>query len=468
MPHTKYHSVAREWESAFAKFFSSSIGGSVFLIVATVAAIICANSSASEIYEWFCNLPITLSIGGKDVLNSAEGGMTIGKFVNDGLMAIFFFAVGLEIKREMLIGELSNLKHAMLPIVGAVGGMVLPVLVFFVIAVNTPAEAGMAIPMATDIAFSLGVLSLFGKRVPISLKVFLTALAVADDLGGIMVIALFYSHHINYIYLLVSLLIIVILYLGGRRGINNTAFYIILGVIMWFMFLYAGIHTTVAGVICAFMVPARPRIDSYQFLAKIRSSINRFPPITQMNKGVVILSKEQRHVLHRVNVSSDRVISPMQKLEELLHPAIAFFIIPVFAFVNAGIVFDGISTSSLMNTTTSGIFAGLLAGKFIGIFTFAYIAIKTKFVLMPTGVNMRQLAAVSVLGGIGFTVSLFIAELSFGGGGAEGKILLNNAKIGIVGASLIAGVVGYLLLNCSLPKLKEEKKLKHYEVEGNS
>ncbi len=464
-----YNNVAREWESTFARFFSSSISGSILLILSAALAIVCANTNGlAETYEWICNQPLQLNIGGHDILSSAEGGMTIAKFVNDGLMAIFFFAVGLEIKREMLIGELSNFKHALLPIIGAIGGMVVPVAIFYAVANGSPAENGLAIPMATDIAFSLGVLSLLGKRVPVSLKIFLTALAVADDLGGILVIALFYSHGIHYLYLLVALALMIILYVGARSGINNRGFYLIIGVIMWFMFLYAGIHPTMSGVICAFFVPARPKIDSHQFLAKLRSNLNRFPPITQMNKGAVILNKEQRQVLHKLNNATNRVISPLQKIEDLLHPIVAFFIIPVFGFINAGIEFDGMTISTLASETTMGIVLGLLVGKFVGIYTFSYIAIKTKIVLIPTGVTLKQMAAVSIIGGIGFTVSLFIADLSYTGIPEIGKTLLNEAKLGIVLASIGAAVLGYYALKLTLPKPDKKPKLKHYQIEGNN
>lgn len=460
--------MTRPNETTLAKFFASSISGSILLIIATILAMICANSELSRIYESLCNQEISIIIGGFDLLSSPEGSMTLARFVNDALMAIFFFAVGLEIKREMLIGELSQMKHAMLPIIAALGGMIVPVLIFYFIANGTPAEGGIGIPMATDIAFSLGVLSLLGKRVPLGLKVFLTTLAVADDIGGIMVIAIFYSSHIAYQYLLISVVVMVLLYIGARRGVNNSGFYAVMGIVMWFLFFHSGIHPTIAGVIVAFFVPARPKIDSYQFLAKLKSSVNRFPPITQMHKGVVVLSHEQLHVLHRLNHVSNRVISPLQKVEDLLHPVVTFFIIPVFAFVNAGVVLDGISVSTITGATTMGVFCGLLFGKFIGIFTFSYLAIKTKFVCIPSGVNFKQIAAVSVIGGIGFTVSLFIADLSYANLPEIGKTLLNEAKLGIISASLLAGVIGYFLLRYELRKTEDRNDLQPDEIESNN
>lgn len=460
--------MIRPNETALAKFFTNSTSGSILLIIATVLAMICANTELSVIYNSVCNQQLSLIIGNYDLFGSPEGTMTIARFVNDALMAIFFFAVGLEIKREMLIGELSQIKHAMLPIIAALGGMIVPVLIFFFITKGTAAEAGIGIPMATDIAFSLGVLSLLGKRVPLGLKVFLTALAVADDIGGIMVIAIFYSSHIAYQYLFISLLVMIILFFGAKRGINNTGFYAVLGIVMWFLFFHSGIHPTIAGVIVSFFVPARPKIDSYQFLAKLKSTINHFPPITQMNKGVVVLTHDQTNVIHRVHYLSNRVISPLQKMEDMLHPIVTFFIIPVFAFVNAGIVLDGINISTITTPATMGVFCGLLLGKFIGIFTFTYIAIKTKIVFMPSEVTMRQLAAVSVIGGIGFTVSLFIADLSYSNIPEIGRSLLNEAKMGIICASLLAGIIGYIFLKYELRKVKNTNELKQDEIEGNS
>lgn len=460
--------MAKINEGAFAKFFSNSLSGSILLIIATVFALIFANSDMSHIYERICNREIGLVIGNYDILASAEGSMTFARFVNDALMAIFFFSIGLEIKREMLIGELSQVKHAMLPIIGAIGGMIFPVLIFFFIARGSAAEAGMAIPMATDIAFSLGVLSLLGSRVPLGLKVFLTTLAVADDIGGILVIAIFYSSHIAFQYLLISILVLIALYLGARRGINNTLFYLSFGVILWFLFFHAGIHPTIAGVICAFFVPARPKVDSFQFIAKLKNSIHRFPPISQMSKGVVVLTREQIQILNKINTDSNHVISPLQKVENSLHPIVTFFIIPIFAFVNAGVVLDGITASTITGEATLGVFCGLLFGKFIGIFSFSYIAIKTKIVSIPTNVNMKQIAAVSVIGGIGFTVSLFIADLSYANIPEIGKTLLNEAKMGILCASTLAALIGYFILRFELKQTQPENELRSEEIESNN
>ncbi|MEG0500148.1 MAG: Na+/H+ antiporter NhaA, partial [Rikenellaceae bacterium] len=300
------------------------------------------------------------------------------------------------------------------------------------------------------------------------LKVFLTALAVTDDIGGILVIAIFYSSHIAYQYLLLSLVVMGALWFGARKGINHPGFYAAMGIVMWFFFFHSGIHPTIAGVLVAFFVPARPKIDSYQFLAKLKSSINRFPPVTQMNKGVVVLSHDQTHILHRLHTVSNRVISPLQKVENMLHPVVTFFIIPVFAFVNAGVVLDGITPSTVTGAATMGVFCGLFFGKFIGIFTFSYIALKAKIVSIPSQVTMRQIAAVAVIGGIGFTVSLFIADLSYAGIPEVGASLLNEAKMGIIGASLLAGLIGYFFLRFELRKAEKADELRPDQIEGNN
>ncbi|MBE9488483.1 MAG: Na+/H+ antiporter NhaA [Bacteroidetes bacterium] len=444
--------MVRVRETAFSRFFSSSISGSVLLIVATILAMIFANSGFVNFYQLFLLQNIEFYIGGVDILATPEGKMNVARFVNDALMAIFFFSVGLEIKREVLVGELSNIKHAMLPIIGALGGILIPIAIFYFFSKGTPAVSGCAIPMATDIAFSLGVLSLLGNRVPLGLKVFLTALAVADDLGGIIVIAIFYSSHIAYVYLLISLLIMLILYFAGKRGVDNTYFYLFMGIIMWFLFYHAGIHPTIAGVIVAFFVPARTKISSYAFLSKIRRNLNRFPVDNIRDKGVVVLSHKQTDILNRIHYASNTVISPLQKIEEIIYPFVNFAIIPIFAFVNAGVILEGITVETLVGDTSLSVFMGLFFGKFIGIFTFSFLAIKSKIALIPKGVNMRQIAAVSIFGGIGFTVSLFIADLSYSGISGNVSNLLNEAKMGILLASLLSSIVGFYVLKSQLPK----------------
>lgn len=300
----------------------------------------------------------------------------------------------------------------------------------------------MAIPMATDIAFSLGVLSLLGNRVPLSLKIFLTAFAVVDDIGGILVIAIFYSSHILVEYLLIAALLFLVLYLIGQRGTNNKIFFLIIGVLIWYLFLQSGIHSTISGVLLAFVIPAKPRLDVGRYIERIRHTISEFP---EMESESIVLTNEQIAKLKEVESASDRVISPLQSLEDNLHGAVNYFILPLFAFVNAGVVFGG--GDSLIGHVSMAVTLSLLLGKFIGIYLFTGLAIKLRVTTMPQGMNWTNLAGVSLLGGIGFTVSLFIANLSFG---VDYPVLLNQAKFGVLSGSILSGVLGYLLLRSVL------------------
>lgn len=443
---------------AIKKSIKNYASGGNVLIVATLLAFILANSPLADLYFSWWAQPVSLQIGGFNLFSHGGEPMTVMAFINDALMAIFFFAIGLEIKREVLVGELTSLKQALLPIVAAIGGMVVPVLLFMYVGRGSDFLRGSAIPMATDIAFSLGVLAMLGKRVPIALKIFLTTLAVVDDIGGILVIAIFYSSHIEVTYLLYAVGVFLALWIGGRAGVNSKMFYFILGGVVWFLFLNSGIHPTIAGVLVAFCVPAKPVLATSHFISTIRKEIVNFPQEQFADTDQsIMLSKEQLNCLKSIESASDKVISPLQDLEDTLHPVINYLIIPLFAFANAGIVLSGLELSSLFSGISLAIFLGLLLGKFLGIFLSSWIVIKLKIVSMPTHVTWKSLAAVSVLGGIGFTVSLFIANLSFGDMGPEGAVLLERAKLGIVAGSLASGIVGYFLLNLFLPKQVEEE-----------
>lgn len=364
-------------------------------------------------------------------------------------MTVFFLAVGLEIKRELLVGELSSFRKASLPFVAACGGMLVPVIVYSLLVVQgTPETRGMAIPMATDIAFSLGVLSLLGKRVPLSLKIFLTAFAVVDDIGGILVIAIFYSSEVAYGYLIVAAVLYFFLYYMGKFGMTQKIFFLLIGVIIWYLFLQSGIHSTISGVILAFVIPARPRLDAGKYIKRIRDIIGDFPVTKSDN---IILTNEQIATLKQVERASDHVISPLQSLEDNLHGAVNFVILPLFAFANAGVVFSG--GGGVVGAVSIAVAAGLLLGKFIGIFLFTWLAVKSGLSSMPPGMNWRSVAGVSLLGGIGFTVSLFIANLSFAG---EYPDLLNQAKFGVLLGTIVAGMLGYMVLNAVLPKVKDK------------
>lgn len=423
-------------------FMKAKVNSGVILLVVAAIAMIIANSPFSSQYHTLLSQEVVLRFGNFNLFQAHGHNMNLLEFINDALMAIFFFSVGLEIKRETLVGELSSLRKALLPVIAACGGMILPVLLFFLISPSGAAAKGAAIPMATDIAFSLGVLSLLGKKVPLSLKIFLTTFAVADDIGGIIVIGVFYSSGIILKYLLWSLLVIGILYIGNRLNIYSKLFYIFFGVIIWYLFLNSGIHPTIAGVIVAFTVPARPKFDLAQYSADLRACVARLP---EKIYGNHMLSNAELSILKHIESASDKVISPLQSFEDNLHPLVNYIVMPLFAFANASINFSGFNLDSLQGVTTT-LFLSLVFGKLIGIFSFTWLATKSGLLSMPERMNNQSLFGVALLGGIGFTVSLFIANLSYANIPEIGAELLNQAKLGIISGSVFAGICGYSVL----------------------
>ena len=320
-------------------FSSLNIAASILLFLMAILAAVIANSPMAPLYQGFLLQELHLRIGDFNLFSHGGHPLKMIEFINDCLMTVFFLAVGLEIKRELLVGELSSFRKASLPFVAACGGMLVPVIVYSLLVVQgTPETRGMAIPMATDIAFSLGVLSLLGKRVPLSLKIFLTAFAVVDDIGGILVIAIFYSSEVAYGYLIVAAVLYFFLYYMGKFGMTQKIFFLLIGVIIWYLFLQSGIHSTISGVILAFVIPARPRLDAGKYIKRIRDIIGDFPVTKSDN---IILTNEQIATLKQVERASDHVISPLQSLEDNLHGAVNFVILPLFAFANAGVVFSG-------------------------------------------------------------------------------------------------------------------------------
>lgn len=381
--------------------------------------------------------------------------MSMLAFVNDALMAVFFFVIGLEIKQEILIGELSSVRKALLPIVAACGGMIVPVLVYVIVCGKSPEVSGAAIPMATDIAFALAVLGILGKRVPLSLRIFLTALAVVDDIGGIIIIALFYSGSIAFEPLILSAIILVVLYIGGKFRFNNSFFYYVLGFVVWFLFLESGIHPTIAGVLVAFTVPARPVIRLDHFVRDMREYLNLldYTEVKHAKKASVLTSTHIQ-VLNNIHSLADKTISPLQRIADRLNPLVNYFILPLFAFVNAGVTFGNIQLQSLLGVPLA-VFLGLFIGKTIGIYLFSYLFVKLRFVSMPKGMTQKNLLGVSMLGGVGFTVALFIANLSFSTVPEIGADLLNQAKLGVFAGSFISGLLGCLILKWVLPKVPD-------------
>ena len=425
---------------------------SVLLFMATIFAMILANSPLADKYHLLLNFPINFQIGSFNFFTHHGEPMSMLAFVNDALMAIFFFVIGLEIKQEVLIGELSSVRKALLPVIAACGGMIVPVLFYTLICHSAPESQGAAIPMATDIAFALAVLGLLGDRVPLSMRIFLTALAVVDDIGGILVIAIFYSNHIMYEPLLISLIFLAILYIGGKMKIHNRFYYYVLGFVVWMLFLESGIHPTIAGVLVAFTVPARPVVQLDRFTEQMNGLLGMLDyKEVKQSKSAEVLTNTQIQVLHNIHGLADRTISPLQIIASKLHPLVNFVILPLFAFVNAGVTFGSIDPSSLANVPLA-VVVGLFVGKTLGIFSFSYLFALTPLASMPSGMNKSSLLGVSMLGGIGFTVALFIANLSFDATTATGEALLNQAKLGIFVGSFVSGLIGYLALKWILPK----------------
>lgn len=434
---------------SFKSMVKKYVSTSAVLIIFTTLALIIANSPLQNEYFAMWQKEVHLSVGGFNLFSHGGHPMTLMEVINDFLMAIFFLAVGLEIKRELLVGELSTRQKAMLPIIGACGGMLVPVLFFWIACPNDPEMLqGVAIPMATDIAFSLGVLSIFKTRVPIGLKVFLAALAVADDLGGIIVIALFYSTSVHTSYLLVAIACAAILVIGNNRKVMKKSFYLSIGLVLWYAMLNSGIHATIAGVIVAFCIPASLRKGSPYYIERIRRNINTFPTTDTNGKHhTVILSNEEIHKLKSIESAADKLISPLQDLEDSLSKIIGYIVVPLFAFANVGISLSGLSVGDIFAGVSLSVMTGLVVGKFVGVFTFSWIAIKCKIVCLPQGSNWKAFASVCMLCGIGLTVSIFIAGLSYDNIG-----LLNEAKLGILCGSIISAIIGCLLLNRHLPK----------------
>ena len=438
------------------RFAIQKPNASLLLFAATIVAMVLANSPWADRYHQLLAFPIDLQAGQFNFFAHHGETMSMLAFVNDALMAVFFFVIGLEIKQEVLIGELSSVRKALLPIIAACGGMIVPVL-FYMLVCNMPPEVnGAAIPMATDIAFALAVLGLLGKRVPLSMRIFLTALAVVDDIGGIIIIALFYSGHIAFEPLLISLIVLALLYVGGKFRVHNRLFFYIGGFIVWLLFLESGIHPTIAGVLIAFTVPARPVVKLDDFTCDMTGYLNMldYTEVRQSRKAEV-LTPTQIQVLNNIHTLADKTISPLQTIADKLHPLVNYVILPLFAFVNAGVTFGDIQPQTLVNVPLA-VFVGLFVGKTLGIFSFSYLFACTPFASMPTGMSKRNLFGVSMLGGIGFTVALFIANLSFDGSMAAGADLLNQAKLGVFTGSFISGLCGYLVLKWVLPKEKVE------------
>ena len=437
--------MLKTFDYAFLSFLKHRVNGGMVLMVVALLAMIVANSPWAEAYHAFWSHPVALQVGGFNLFSHHGEPLTLMAFINDALMAVFFFSVGLEIKREVLVGELSGLRQALLPILAAVGGMLVPVAIYYVMTAGTPAAGGLAIPMATDIAFSLGVLSLFGKRIPLSLKIFLTAFAVVDDIGGILVIAFCYTSHLAAGYLWAALGILAVLLVANRMRVMSRTFYCVAGIAVWYLFLQSGVHATIAGVLVAFTIPSVPCLNVKKYITRIRENIAAFP---HFDKSSILLTPNQIDTLKSIESASDKVISPLQFMEDRMHGMVNYLIMPLFAFANAGITLSG-GEGAIVGTVTYAVMLGLIAGKFVGIYLFTWLAVRLRITALPQGMNWKNLAGVSLLGGIGFTVSLFIATLSFG---ETDEVLLAQAKLGVLLGTVLAGILGYVVLKLTLPR----------------
>jgi Na+:H+ antiporter, NhaA family len=416
---------------AFARL---EISGSILLIACTFAALIWANSPWSATYSEFWHTKLTFGFG------DARLSKDLSHWINDGLMAIFFLLVGLEIKREALTGELASVRKAALPIVAALGGMAVPAGVYLLFNNHGPGAVGWGVPMATDIAFALGVLALLGPRVPASLKIFLAALAIADDIGAVLVIALFYTAEISWMSLAVAGVFLVALIAMNRSGARHPLIYALLGVGLWLAFLKSGIHATVAGVLFALTIPARQRIDSRSFLTRSERILGEFRQAADSRESVEVMAARSRALEDLVS-ECERVESPMLRFEHALAPWVKHFIMPVFALSNAGVALIAGVGSALVNPICLGVIAGLVLGKPLGIVGLCWLGNRTGLTTLPAGVTWRHILGASALAGIGFTMSLFVADLAFGS-----TAILETAKMGILAASLVSGIAGSLIL----------------------
>ena len=417
------------------RFLRLQQSGGIILAISVIVAIILANSSWSDEYLSVLNNTIGFQFNGKPFLN-----YNLQHWINDGLMAIFFFVVGLELKREFVAGELSNPKKAILPIGAAIGGMLVPAVIYISLNPTGEASAGWGIPMATDIAFALAVLHLLGKRVPLSLKVFLTALAIVDDLGAVLVIAFFYTSNISVISLLTGLGFVIIMLIGNKMGVRNILFYAILGIGgVWIAFLLSGVHATIASVLAAFTIPADVSIKESTYINRVKQSITKLQNITSTNAA--ILTSEQVRVLEAVKKDTNSAIPPLQRLEHAMQPFVTFIVLPIFALANAGVSL-GVDVQEIFSSNVAlGVGLGLLAGKVIGIVGITFLLVKLKIATFPQGMNVKNLVGIAFLAAIGFTMSLFITSLAF-----THEIYMTQAKIGIFAASILGGVIGYFIL----------------------
>lgn len=424
--------------SPFEYFLNGATSGGIVLIASTLLTLALANSPWGHAIHAFWERPLSIALAGHFALAKS-----LHHWVNDGLMALFFLLVGLELKREMLVGELSSLRDAALPVMAALGGMVCPALIYVAFNPQEPALAGWGIPMATDIAFAVGILVLLSWRVPKNLIIFLTALAIADDLGAVLVIALFYTADLNLHALVGAGIALLLLILLNRGGIRQPLPYWIVGIALWYLVLISGIHATIAGVLLAFTIPARPAVTIDKFNAQIDQLQASLRQVQADRPTLYALGNAPLEALTgNIERASAAAQSPLQRIEHGISPWVTFGIIPLFAFANAGVDFRTLELGTALGApVTLGVLCGLVLGKFIGISLFSWVGVKCGLGRLPSGVYWRHVLGAAWLGGIGFTMSLFIGQLAF-----ADPILIEESKLGILLASLLAAVIGLLWL----------------------
>ena len=440
------------WEKAFDKvlspledFIHRQTTSGILLMLCAIAALYLANSQWSDTYHHFLKLTFTIGVPGFELSKSLH------HWINDGLMAIFFFVIGLELKREILVGELSDLQQAILPIVAAIGGMVVPVIIYISLNPTGDTLDGWGIPMATDIAFALGALALLGSRIPKSLLTFLVALAIVDDLGAVMVIAVFYTETINFSALAIAAVMVVMLISLNLGGIRRPLPYLLLGIILWIAMLKSGVHATLAGIFLAFTIPMRPKYDPARFFNHINEMLDKIKNAYQREENI-IKNDELRSRVRALGEGVQLVQAPAQIMERTMHFPTAYLIIPIFSLANAGIPINLSAFNTIITHPVSmGIVAGLVFGKLIGIAGFSWVAVKMGLTSLPHGVNFKHIVGVALMGGIGFTMSIFIAELGFVHSAED----LLMAKTGILLASILAGVSGFVWLYFTSKKPEE-------------
>ncbi|PVW14597.1 Na+/H+ antiporter NhaA [Marixanthomonas spongiae] len=435
--------IKQTFLTPFKRFVKIEAFSGFLLLAATILALIWANSPFSETYQEIWDHEFGFSI------DAFELKKPLILWVNDGLMAIFFFLIGLEIKREFLIGELNTVKKVAFPLLGAIGGMSVPILIFVLLNQNPETHKGWAIPMATDIAFALAVLNLLGNRVPLSLKVFLTAFAIVDDIGAVLVIALFYSGDLHLGLLAIAMGILAFLYVLSARGYYSKFLLLSAGVVVWVLFLKSGIHPTIAGILLAFSIPIRQKIYTPNFVDRLVNITNNIKDAEVIEKP--ILSREQIHEIDDLQDWTSKFQSPLQHLEHTLHGWVSYFIIPIFAFANAGVVLDsGVQLDTYFMFTIA---AALVLGNSIGVTTIILFAQRIRLISIPTDITFKHIVGVAFLAGIGFTMSIFVASLAFTNDPAH----IDSAKLGILLGSLISAVIGYTIL-----RVGSTKKYKRY------